>query len=136
MEGKLLSVKDNEQRAIPVVIKALAEVSRKSPKKYVWMFEFKEAVNKYGFDFWFAGTPNKDNPSGIERMSSRAIKLFVNKARKTICLNLARETGKDIDVCEKEFDEKAGLKRIESVPAVQFTEATGAGDVLGFINGL
>tara|TARA_A100001515_G_C4590988_1_gene215932 strand:+ start:2296 stop:2709 length:414 start_codon:yes stop_codon:yes gene_type:complete len=137
MERQLLSVKDNEEQAIPVVIKALAEVSKKAEKNYVWLYEFKERVNHYGFDFWFQGTQTIDNKTGREEMSSRAIKLFVNKARKIMCLNLARETGKDLEVCEKMFDEKVKLKKIESVSTVEYTpQVGGATDVLGFINGL
>ena len=136
------SIKDNADEGVPVLIQCLNTVSAKAEKNYVWLFTLQEEINKYGFDFIQKRKPTVDDPSKVEAMSVRTIKLFINKAKEHLALNVAKETGQDLEEARKFIKDKVNLKKVESVPEISLNATVKSnikGDdksVLGFLNGL
>tara|TARA_Y100000296_G_scaffold37953_1_gene43927 strand:+ start:530 stop:937 length:408 start_codon:yes stop_codon:yes gene_type:complete len=103
-------------------LEVLNDLSVKSDKSYVWMYQLESALNKKGLFFI--------NDDGSE-LTDRAVRLYVGKSKKEVALTLAKDTGMDVSEARKQVDAVL-LKRLEAVPDIGFKK----GEVKGWLDGL
>jgi len=103
-------------------LEVLNDLSVKSEKSYVWMYQLEGALNKKGLFFI--------NDDGSE-LTDRAVRLYVGKSKKEVALTLAKDTGMDVSEARKQVDAVL-LKRLEAVPDIGFKK----GEVKGWLAGL
>ena len=104
-------------------LEVLNDLSVKSEKSYVWMYQLEGALNKKGLFFI--------NEDGSEELSDRAVRLYVGKSKKEVALTLAKDTGMDVAEAQARVDSVL-IKRLEAVPDIGFKK----GEVKGWLAGL
>jgi len=134
--NNLKAVKDFPLESAPVVIKALNDASHATDREHIWLYEFKEALNKAGWCF-YKDVSKKDEDANYQALTSREIKIHRRQCYETLAKNWVKEDpNKDFNDAYNFYESEVGNKEWKEFEQIPWEKVSGASNVGGFNGGL